>query len=300
MIEFDDLDDALKQINILKNLYWGIRIVDPESKEVLLSLMPKSQNDKNSLCYQVWEEGQICENCISARALNNDNTFIKFVSQEKEIFQVTVVPISVCKKKMVMEFIQDVTKKLYIENGKIFGELKKAMLSISERIDNLVIRDGMTNLFNRRFIDERLPAELTNACDFDIPLSVIFIDIDYFKNINDTYGHLAGDQVICGVAQIISNDTRRKDGWAARYGGDEFLVCFSGVDNRTAIKIAERIRSSVQKEVFRIGEELITVTCSFGVKTVSGKDCKQSASDLIDQADRNLYKAKCAGRNKVV
>ena len=100
---------------------------------------------------------------------------------------------------------------------------------------------------------------------------------------------MAQYSAVHGMASGLSMDIRT-----------ELQQCFSGADNRTAIKIAERIRSSVQKEVFRIGEELITVTCSFGVKTVSGKDCKQSASDLIDQADRNLYKAKCAGRNKVV
>lgn len=301
MLEFDDLTDALKQIAILKNLYCRLRIIDPESKEVLLSLQPNLQDgDKNALCYQFWEEGKLCENCISTRALNNGRIFTKFVDQKEEIYQVTAVPVSVCQKKMVMELIQDVTEELCFESGGAFDDLKKSLLSITERTHNLILRDAMTNLFNRRFIDERMPAELSKAYVSGSSLSIIFIDIDFFKKINDTYGHLVGDQVICGVAQLIRNNIRQKDTWAARYGGDEFLICFPGLNNKEANKIAERIRNSIQKEEFKIGEESITVTCSFGVKTVCGRNCKLTAKDLINQADKKLYMAKSAGRNKVI
>ncbi|MEA4895057.1 MAG: GGDEF domain-containing protein [Oscillospiraceae bacterium] len=198
-----------------------------------------------------------------------------------------------------MELIQDLTEKMCFEDGE-FNELEKAILSISERIVGLVSRDEMTSLLNRRFIDERLPTELTNACLSDIPLSIIFMDIDSFKDINDKFGHLAGDQVIRRVAQIIEKSIRLEDNWAARYGGDEFLLCCPGADNRAAIKIAEKIRKRIEKETFKIDNDFVTVTCSFGVRTINSGDRRLSAHDLINQADRNLYEAKNSGKNRVV
>lgn len=301
MLEFSGFADVLEQTAVLQKIYGEIRVTDPESGEVLFSQPEAARpGGKTLLCHQVWGMERPCENCISERALDHNGIFMKFVAQKKRVYQVTAVPITVAQKKLVMELIQDVTEKFCFEDEALFEDRKKTLLSISECVDELVLRDEMTGLFNRRFIDKRLPKELDKACRSGGSLSIVFIDIDRFKKINDTYGHLAGDEIIRGVAQLIRSSTRWEDIWAARYGGDEFLICFPGLDNRQAKKAAERMRASIEQEEFRAGGETLTATCSFGVKTVTGSECHISANDLIDQADKNLYLAKCLGRNRVV
>lgn len=117
-------------------------------------------------------------------------------------------------------------------------------------------------------------------------------DIDDFKNVNDSRGHIFGDQVLIEVASIIKNNIRDTD-FAGRYGGEEFMVIFSGTDFATTVKVAERIRYTIEKHTFT-GE--ISITISGGIKQFMGG----SLTDFVHQADMNLYKAKQGGKNQII
>lgn len=216
------------------------------------------------------------------------------------IYIMTSLPVVIGSRHLVIEFIQNVTGSISIKYGDTYENPKQMMLSISNHINQLLIKDQLTNVYNRRFIEEQLPIELTCAYERKLPLSVIFADLDLFKKINDTYGHIAGDQVLQKVALIFQKNVRGSDSWVARYGGEEFLICLPGVDWKTAKKIAERLRIAVIKENFLIDGVIHHITCSFGVQTVLQNSKKITPEEIIRLADNNMYKAKTNGRNQVV
>ena len=169
---------------------------------------------------------------------------------------------------------------------------------LHQKITELAAVDELTNLLNRRFGVRRLSEEFSRAARHGTPLSVVMMDIDHFKNFNDTYGHNAGDEVLRTVASILSANMRSED-MVCRYGGEEFLMLLSGAGMNDGAVIAERIRRIVASEEIRWGSSKLSISISLGVATypiVRASVCEE----LITYADKALYAAKESGRNKVV
>lgn len=153
-------------------------------------------------------------------------------------------------------------------------------------------RDALTQLWTRGRFNSDLMQSITEAEKAKHPLSLIMVDIDYFKKVNDTHGHLKGDEVLAGVAGCILSITESK-GQAYRYGGEEMVVVLSNYDTQEAIAVAERIR----RRLASMNVASISITASFGVATFP--DHGQSSKDIINAADTALYDAKNRGRNLV-
>ncbi len=176
------------------------------------------------------------------------------------------------------------------------GELSQANL----RLQEMCTIDGLTQVPNRRFFDEKLQDEWKRSAREQTPLSVILLDIDHFKSFNDRYGHLVGDECLKFVAQRIEQYCRRPADSAARYGGEEFVLILPNTAMEGALVVANAIRQGVQAEAFPLGQEAIRVTVSLGVATFNGADLTaRNPADLIQAADKALYRAKENGRNKV-
>ncbi len=158
-------------------------------------------------------------------------------------------------------------------------------------------RDGLTRLYNKKFFSERLRAEFSYAVRHQTPLTLVMIDIDYFKKINDTHGHLAGDFVLTRVAQLLTTTLRNED-IIARCGGEEFGLLLRECPAEAGYLLAERIRRKGEGAVFQFGKVQIAATLSLGCATLNGNNY-QSAEALLEAADGNLYRAKNAGRNRV-
>jgi len=161
------------------------------------------------------------------------------------------------------------------------------------------LRDGLTGVYNRRFLEELFPKQLALARRTSRPLSVLMLDLDHFKAFNDTYGHDVGDRVLCAFVRILQEEARTSDS-VVRYGGEEFLMLLPETDEQGAAAFAERIRAAVERRAFAdLGAQNgISLRCSIGVSsTVAHGD---SPSELILAADRALYLAKQQGRNRVV
>jgi len=158
--------------------------------------------------------------------------------------------------------------------------------------------DSMTGIANFRAFETELDLEHERAVRYDTPYSILFFDVDHFKNYNDQNGHPAGDAVLKKVAQILGQNSRRSD-LVARYGGEEFVVLGRGVDKERALQYAEKLRKSIENEPFLHGEKqpLGRVTVSVGVATypMAGKDL----ADVLKSADHALYESKKSGRNRV-
>ncbi|WP_194756749.1 sensor domain-containing diguanylate cyclase [Aliidiomarina indica] len=160
--------------------------------------------------------------------------------------------------------------------------------------------DGLTRLFNRRYFDERLLQEFSESEQRGQPLSVIMVDIDNFKALNDTYGHMIGDDVLVAFAKRLQETASRVHDFVCRYGGEEFVVVLPGTDADAAHKVAERLRTAIRSEPFQSAAGPLKVTASFGVATHTATSPKASGQDLLDAADKALYRAKSQGRDQVV
>lgn len=160
------------------------------------------------------------------------------------------------------------------------------------------VKDPMTQVFNRQYFDAQLTSELSFALRHNTELSLLVVDIDFFKKVNDTYGHLAGDAVLRSVAEILQGQLRTED-TLARYGGEEFVVLLRGIALGDAIRAAERLRAAIEKAPIQYGTQAVPVTLSIGCASVA--DCTEPSPEvLIEAADQRLYSAKRSGRNRVV
>jgi two-component system cell cycle response regulator len=164
-----------------------------------------------------------------------------------------------------------------------------------EQAEKLATTDGLTGLVNRRSFNELLEQRLREAARYERPLSLLLLDIDHFKKVNDTHGHPAGDAVLRGVAKLAQKAARETD-VAARYGGEELALVLPETDARGAMAIAERLRKLVEAASHPTEQGSVKVTVSIGLSTTSGK---AAFADLLEAADRALYKAKRSGRNRV-
>jgi len=164
----------------------------------------------------------------------------------------------------------------------------------AEELYRQAVRDGLTGLYNRRYLDERLEQESAFAIRHEQPLSAILIDLDHFKQVNDEHGHAAGDDVLRAVGRIIVEAVRSED-IVARYGGEELCVLARGTGERGALALAERLRRNIESLPIRSGETTLRVTASLGVATTHG-----AGDGLLAAADRALYAAKEAGRNRCI
>jgi two-component system, cell cycle response regulator len=164
-----------------------------------------------------------------------------------------------------------------------------------EEIYRLTTVDGLTQVFNRRYFLEQLDREVSRAKRYRRELSLILFDIDRFKGINDSFGHLAGDYVLKQLATVIKGKIRRED-ILARYGGEEFAIVLPEIDGANALSFADKVRKLVEKAPFKFEDTKINVTVSIGVATC---DDAADAAALIKKADDKLYEAKAAGRNCV-
>jgi diguanylate cyclase (GGDEF)-like protein len=159
------------------------------------------------------------------------------------------------------------------------------------------LRDGLTKAFNKKYFLDRIESEFRFAKRHRVPLSVILFDIDHFKKINDSAGHLAGDQVLAALARKVAETIRAEDVFA-RYGGEEFAVICRAIEMPGASAFAERLRIAVEKTDFPFAGQLIPVTISLGVAGLPQVDASEPIG-LISAADDALYKAKRDGRNRV-
>jgi two-component system cell cycle response regulator len=168
--------------------------------------------------------------------------------------------------------------------------------TFSRQMYDAAMRDALTGLYNRRHFEDRFRVEFAYAARHASALSVLVIDLDLFKKVNDTHGHVAGDKVLREIGARLRTAVRSED-TVARYGGEEFVVLARGTPLPQARELGERLRNLVAQAPVRHGGKDIPITISVGVATVAGH---RNPQDLFTEADKALYAAKAAGRNRVV
>ena len=169
-------------------------------------------------------------------------------------------------------------------------------IRLYDTLQELSIHDSLTKVHNRRYFDQRFGEEFQRAQKFKLNLAFLMVDIDRFKNINDTYGHLVGDAVLREVAKSLQEATREID-FISRFGGEEFAIILPETDKAGAIMLAERIRSKISLESIKVFDEILDITVSMGVASFPQNTVHPDV--LMETADKAMYKAKQSGRNHV-
>ena len=196
-----------------------------------------------------------------------------------------------------MEFAQDVINAAVAVIQR--AQMVESTMADNARLEQLAQTDALTQLLNRRALTERITAEMERALRYDSSMALLMIDLDHFKRVNDSYGHLVGDDVLRDVAALLTKTIRTTD-MVARYGGEEFLVLLPETDDAGAAMFAERIREAVESHDFGgpADQPGLGLTTSVGVATFPAARI-ESVEDLFARADAALYRAKADGRNRV-
>ncbi|MCX7746019.1 MAG: diguanylate cyclase [Clostridia bacterium] len=252
------------------------------------------------------------------------NSFISRIKSKPECSQIPIIALSgsfesleECDFRQLLNLNDFIRKPIHIAEVltrintqikimEIQNRLKqknKELMEKASRLEQAVKTDELTSLYNKKYILEMLGAEIQRSVRYKKPLSVIMLDIDNFKSINDTYGHLAGDNVLKQVAEIIRSSIREID-LAGRYGGEEFVIVAPETSLNGALRLAERIRYNVENTRLHLDNKNknISATISAGVRCkIPSKayDISKETKPLIDEADAALYQAKRNGKNRV-
>lgn len=241
------------------------------------------------------------ELCAAVRAADLPRyTYIIVLSGKGSIKDVTVAIESGADEFMNKPII---TPLLFarLELAQRIIDLEAKLKLVEMQSQDLLMKDALTEVYNRRRIQKDLPAEIKRAHRYQKALSLVICDLDHFKSINDTHGHLAGDKVLKEVAQRLKNNCRNDVDWVARYGGEEFVIVLPETEVEGALTFAENIRRTIEERPFQISSTTsIKVTMSLGAAGYKEvHDGNITPEEILGQADLCLYKAKEQGRNQV-
>lgn len=196
----------------------------------------------------------------------------------------------------------DARRELVVKDAEVatfFADLLSSSLynaRLLKRLNDLTIIDPLTQIYNRRHLINQLNSAMIQAKRQGHPLSIVMVDIDFFKRFNDRYGHICGDEVLRSVANTLKNGIRAGVDVPARYGGEEFVLVMPFTDEETAVMVSNRIRTTMRDSVVHFEGKDLSVTSSFGVAQYNDNE---SLENFIDRADEALYRAKKSGRDKV-
>jgi two-component system cell cycle response regulator len=187
-----------------------------------------------------------------------------------------------------------------LEAGHRVVLLEQSLRDANAKIERLSVTDPLLGIFNRRYLHTGLPEEIARARRYRRSLAVVLADLDYFKAINDGYGHQTGDAVLQHVVSLAGSVLRHPTDWMARYGGEEFVVVLPETDAHGAVAVAEKIRQMCVDTPAVVPAGPVFVTASFGVAALDVPVlCDSEGDSLLQEADRALYQSKRAGRNQV-
>lgn len=236
-------------------------------------------------CYQVWNMDIPCVNCTSIRAVKENKPVIKLSFLDNRIFLIHSIPIQLNNRRYSIELIQDVSDSFLLQKN----DLKNTdeVVSLVSLFNERIMKDSSTNLFNKQYLLEKLPSMMLRAKCEKQPLSLAVLDIDHFKDVNDRYGHLFGDEVILKIAEILKA-IMHDDIRCIRVGGDEFAIIFGNIDRLKAEAMCGEAAGQLAAVTFEAHPEY-SIAISYGVAAMCESD---TAESILDRADHLMYTMK--------
>lgn len=302
----------LKISELLKPDNWALLLLDEEKGDLYFEIAVGEKADKvKDLRINIGEgiAGWVADNGekLIIRDVGKDERFSKSADLISgfEANSVVCAPLKSKGKVLgVVELVSKISRDDFSEEDIFilttladYAAIALENAQYFQKVKELTVTDDVTRLYNSRYMYDYLEQELKRAQRYATEISVIFLDLDYFKNVNDTYGHLIGSKLLREIAQVILSRLRNVD-MAIRYGGDEFVILLPSTPKDNALRVAERIRKTLKNNIFLQEEGLkIMQTASFGV--ASFPIDANNKIDLIREADRAMYKVKNTTRDGV-
>jgi diguanylate cyclase (GGDEF)-like protein len=310
-LQFDNLMDSLTFMNYLfDNISSVVLIVDEEFKVIKINdpfkalflrneLEALNQLCGNSLgCGFTVEENRLCGTTSHCGECSLRKCLIQSMKDSGNIQTTSITRTFYINGNPVLKHLRIKTKSVRYNEEDMTVITVDDVTELDEKnalIKEMADRDFLTKLFNRRYLHEYGGMMFFNAARGNGRLAVAMLDLDRFKDINDTYGHEAGDYVLVSLAGLLQS-TLRKGDLVSRYGGEEFCVVMNVTKNEDALDVMEKIRKKIEETVFVYRGKTIPVTISCGVTWIP----EESLEEMIRKADQMLYRAKQEGRNRVV
>jgi len=259
------------KLSLIENMYDINRIIDPLNKTII-NVTNNKIKKLDGKCYDILSRDIICTNCISMRAYMENDTFIKIEYAFNGVILIIATTVTINKEKYVVEIIKDISS----QNNKI-SNISNYYNNISSRIDDInekIVRDDLTGLYNRIYIEGRLPVDVNNSVINKYLFSVIMIDIDNFKSINYEYGQDIGDSILKDFAKLMSDSVAANSCWIGRYSGKKFIIALNYIDKEEACKISLKMKTLLKNSSFEYDDKIIKLKINFAIYS--------SENELID------------------
>ncbi|HUT53692.1 MAG TPA: sensor domain-containing diguanylate cyclase [bacterium] len=311
-----DLDQVLSVImDMIAKLYepknWSLLLVDEETEELYFQIVVGKASQKlRNIRMKIGEgiAGWVAKNGepLIIPDVDQDQRFAKWVDQKSGFKTKSIVCIPLISKGRTLGVIELINvaeahrEKEHLELLEALADFAAIAIENArfvKRVRELTIVDDCTGLYNARHMHNLLETEINRAIRYNYPFSVVFLDLDHFKDVNDTYGHLIGSRLLKEIGQLLKFNLRTVD-WAVRYGGDEFVLILPRAGKEDALMVGQRLRRGLNDAVFFVKEELnIRVTASFGIGTYP--DDALNKEDIIKMADQAMYRVKNSTRDGI-
>lgn len=282
-------EEALTLLRVMKDENETVRLVDPVSQRVYDEALRQYQGD--TPCCKLWGRCERCENCTSLSALQTRSRAYKLELYNQNTYWVASRFLRIDGTPYIMETVDDVTKSLMMDSNR-----RDEIGSLIQNYNHLLITDAMTGAYNRRFLDENFMPSLECCHERGLTVNLAVMDIDRFKQVNDVYGHRAGDQLLRDVAGFwrLHFDSRKKDRerLVVRYGGDEFLVITCGIRPEQFRREIERDYEQMRKICYYAPDTQIPFSLAFGLSTSDEFVGAWDWKELFDRADQEMYDRK--------
>jgi len=296
LIADDDIDSRHILEKLLKK--WGYEVIISDNGIDALKILKSEDSAKIAILDWMMPGMDGIEVCRTIREMRAGSYVYIILLTAKTHKEDVMVGMDAGADDYIVKPFDSRELKVRLQAGKRIIQLQQELVAAQETLREQATHDSLTGLFNRRAILDLMKNEIARAKREKAPMGVIMVDIDHFKNVNDTYGHIVGDQILKASAPRMSLALRQYD-YIGRYGGEEFIIITTNCDLNEATKIAERLRTSISDTSFQTTSGKIDITISLGVFS-NNLDKDTDIDSLIRTADDLLYKAKTAGRNRMI
>lgn len=294
MDNFKNLEAVLKGESSLNQVFEENRIINVENHTICKYIDGKvvSTDEK---CYCIWNQGKRCSNCTSHQAFIEKKQVVKLQYVKDKIVLIVSVPIYINEAPYVLELLKDITESMIFHDN--LHHENYELCHLIDRLNVISEKDPFTDLFNKKYIDKQIREDICYAKENNDNYVLALIDIDDFKKVNDTYGHIYGDIVIKDIVSVIHKHTDDCNCWAARYGGDEFLLAFRNETYKNVQSYCNKIANEITSKKFARDNNMFHVTVSIGIYQYDPQT--DNYESLIDNVDSKMYenKRKCNHMN---
>ena len=296
MYPFEDIDPSLAREAFGAVQFDLYRLVDPSDHRVFACAPdadgePRGLEEGTEKCYRIWKRTGPCMNCTSRSCLATDSAMFKIEYLDGRVLLVASVPVEAAGRRLALELAKDMTDSLLVSDGEQHDNIE--ITQMINRFNDLAVRDAFTQVYNKKFVNNEL-GDLVRAASRQEgaaqgPALIAELDVNEFKQVNDTYGHSVGDDVLLYFARELKRIAHERDGWVGRIGGDEFLVCVpNGLSDDELRRFLEDVEA-VEQRAYETEKGSFTVSASCGACFAREGDTMRT---WLDRADAAMYEAK--------